>query len=624
MSGQRVQTTTSRHPRPARRPAGPALRTPALSRVQALAGNQATHRLAQAKLRLSRPDDRSEREAERLADRAAGGAELASLGRQGAPARPLPAGNLLAPLGSGQRLDPSSRADFEPFFGHDLSRVRVHTGEGAARSARALQAQAFTVGDEIVFGAGEYRPHAAAGKRLLAHELTHVAQQRATGTRLVQRRVTDRYSTIVDRLSYGIIDWAITDREAREVLGILNGLSERDLADTVVALERDGYLERLLDNVSRRDRDRYAVLVGRIHRYRPTHGTLERIADRLTYGVFDWAITERDAHDVLRTLSGLGFQQLRSIVARMVNEGYFDRLMDNLSAEDHRRFRAFIERLRRIRDEFRSLVTAHVAFLRRPPDPADPAQPSGAGQRIRTTVRTTGYGGQTPTFSSLPEDQQRDWRGRAAAVFRELRTSVQGTELEDILRRSRLRFDPEGAERLGTRPGSEAYAFVRGTNVLHVGRSWVRDAEENIRNVWQSIAHELGGHEEFGLTWSWEIMRASLRQLTEAERREALGATQSLFSAYGYLETELYAELRELPYRLPTSGGDRPSVDVPRQLRRLLNAFGPRVARTIVARFYYRVVQDPRISEQSRRFLYQSVQSVFPGGLFPLASPLGP
>jgi outer membrane lipoprotein SlyB len=63
-------------------------------------------------------------------------------------------------------------------FGRDFSRVRIHTDTKAAVSAKALNAAAYTVGREIVFGAGRYTPYSVEGKRLLAHELTHVIQQR--------------------------------------------------------------------------------------------------------------------------------------------------------------------------------------------------------------------------------------------------------------------------------------------------------------------------------------------------------------------------------------------------------------------------------------------------------------
>lgn len=74
-------------------------------------------------------------------------------------------------------LDEATRAFFEPRFGYDLGQVAVHTGSDAARSAGAVNAKAYTVGPEIVFGEGQYAPQSAEGKKLIAHELAHVVQQ---------------------------------------------------------------------------------------------------------------------------------------------------------------------------------------------------------------------------------------------------------------------------------------------------------------------------------------------------------------------------------------------------------------------------------------------------------------
>ncbi|MGA7180811.1 MAG: DUF4157 domain-containing protein [Thiobacillaceae bacterium] len=82
---------------------------------------------------------------------------------------------------SGARLDTASRAYFEPRFGFDFSQVRVHTDSRAAESARRIGAWAYTVADDVVFGAGQYAPGSATGRKLLAHELGHVAQQRMGG-----------------------------------------------------------------------------------------------------------------------------------------------------------------------------------------------------------------------------------------------------------------------------------------------------------------------------------------------------------------------------------------------------------------------------------------------------------
>lgn len=84
---------------------------------------------------------------------------------------------------SGQPLDSVTRVFMESRFGHDFSRVRVHTDAMAADSAQAIDARAYTSGRDIVFGAGRYAPGTADGLRLLAHELAHVVQQAGSSTR---------------------------------------------------------------------------------------------------------------------------------------------------------------------------------------------------------------------------------------------------------------------------------------------------------------------------------------------------------------------------------------------------------------------------------------------------------
>jgi len=78
--------------------------------------------------------------------------------------------------GGGQPLSENDRAFFEPRFGYDFGQVRMHTDTQAAESARAVNAQAFTVGKDVMFGAGQYAPETGGGRRLMAHELTHVVQ----------------------------------------------------------------------------------------------------------------------------------------------------------------------------------------------------------------------------------------------------------------------------------------------------------------------------------------------------------------------------------------------------------------------------------------------------------------
>ncbi len=77
----------------------------------------------------------------------------------------------------GRPLDAATLAVMEPRFGHDFSNVRIHTDAQAAASARAVNALAYTVGSDVVFDTGQYAPELHAGRKILAHELTHVVQQ---------------------------------------------------------------------------------------------------------------------------------------------------------------------------------------------------------------------------------------------------------------------------------------------------------------------------------------------------------------------------------------------------------------------------------------------------------------
>jgi outer membrane protein OmpA-like peptidoglycan-associated protein len=88
-------------------------------------------------------------------------------------------------------LDAKTRSFFEPRFGHDFSRVRVHADSEAAISARAMNATAYTVGPHIAFDSGKYEPHTRKGQELIAHELTHTLQQSQAAPEIGQPSVGD-------------------------------------------------------------------------------------------------------------------------------------------------------------------------------------------------------------------------------------------------------------------------------------------------------------------------------------------------------------------------------------------------------------------------------------------------
>lgn len=81
--------------------------------------------------------------------------------------------------GTGSALESGTRALMEERLGGDFTDVRIHTGAGADESARSIDALAYTVGSDVVFRSGHYAPDTPTGRRVLAHELTHVVQQKA-------------------------------------------------------------------------------------------------------------------------------------------------------------------------------------------------------------------------------------------------------------------------------------------------------------------------------------------------------------------------------------------------------------------------------------------------------------
>jgi Domain of unknown function (DUF4157)/Toxin with a conserved tryptophan and TIP tripeptide motif len=107
--------------------------------------------------------------------------ESGGAGGQSAP----PIVSQVLAAGGGQAMDSGTRQFMESRFGQDFSAVRIHTDSRAAESASAIQARAYTSGNNVVFGAGEYQPGSEGGRRLLAHELVHVGQQGSAG--VIQR-----------------------------------------------------------------------------------------------------------------------------------------------------------------------------------------------------------------------------------------------------------------------------------------------------------------------------------------------------------------------------------------------------------------------------------------------------
>lgn len=202
---------------------------------------------AQAKLTITAPDDPLEQEADRVAESVSQTAlahpreedEVQTTGPQGEP----------LPSSDGNPLPVTTRAFMESRLGADLSRVRLHVGSEAAQLNRAVRARAFTHGRDIFLGEGSDNLESSAGRRLLAHELTHTIQQGAARTRSTQWGLAETSGELIQRQVNPDASNAVNlDQEYRTAVQMgdwqaaaewLNGFSRIDIQNRLAVLTSD-------------------------------------------------------------------------------------------------------------------------------------------------------------------------------------------------------------------------------------------------------------------------------------------------------------------------------------------------------------------------------------------------
>jgi hypothetical protein len=136
--------------------------------------------------------------------------------------------------GGGTPLDNGTRGFMESRLGADFSDVRVHTDARASESARSVQAQAYTAGSEVVFQSGKYEPESDSGKRMLAHELTHVVQQRSGPVAGTPAPGGIQISHPSDRFEQA------AETSADRVMSSAPGLAPMSAGPTHAAVQREG------------------------------------------------------------------------------------------------------------------------------------------------------------------------------------------------------------------------------------------------------------------------------------------------------------------------------------------------------------------------------------------------
>lgn len=325
----------------------------------------------------------------------------------------------------------------------------------------------------------------------------------------------------------------------------------------------------------------------------------------------------KDQPDALRALV--------SLMPREDYEGFFEQLTP-AQVDRHGQFLQVLELMRSTGKTVRELAAEQRAFLK---DQAA-AEGQSIGEMVGGVVATKGYGGSEATaWKKLTSAQRLEWGRRFRAVVAAVKAAAPPDVAEIIHDAERqgggFRWSPEDVEK------SHAFAYtIDNSWELHCGVEWVKAAESDPASVHGNIAHEMGGHNYYGSELGYAIQKGAL---TKDEEKAAAKSGNSLFSAYGYMETEIFAELYEFPYNFPdTPGREYPSDtafetdkagndlthgqfknrgDVVRQLKRIKEAFAPDVARGLVDSLARRIQIDPRIVPMAKERFREAVLNVF-------------
>jgi len=505
---------------------------------------------------------------------------------------------------SGSPLPAAAQVFFSQRMGYDFSHVKIHTGSEAEQSAADINALAYAYKDHIVFNKGQYDPESAEGKKLLAHELTHVVQNSPN----IKRKVSSNYSDIDDYLSRGFFDWAITDADTYRVIStfytIQSSESKRNFYDTIKHMHSDGNLSTFFDQVPSDAESGHVSLLSLVRRIRDNKLSKEEMLEYQQS--LAWVTNAAEALDAVAVINGM-LPKDRFMSLSAVNRTEFDTFLSLIPETDDPKILKAIQNFTILNQG------TNIALL-------------GAYTRLHLVVQAymkgltleeflageasgRGYGSAPATkWSRTSTAQKKRWKKRFDKVYTDLKTKASPEIIamlnRAILKGGGIKFDEEACERNG------AFAFSNGTNWLTVGIHFVQAAEKNLNLVYANISHEIG-HDDYGNEQISEVMDEAL---TPAEQAAANASGNSLYSAYGYLESEIYAELREHKYVIigknPT---DDPDSDVEENLKQILVSMGAVVSGPLLIAFRNRISRDVNISASARSLFDTKLKLVFPG-----------
>jgi Domain of unknown function (DUF4157) len=541
----------------------------------------------------------------------------------------------------GQPLDGHTRSFMESRFDHDFSGIRIHTDGKAAESARAVNANAYTVGQDVAFREGRYAPKTYAGRNLLAHELTHAVQQQKTfpqpnrltvnldsrleteADAVAEAISTDRplprlslapSSVQLDDLDAGVAPASSAADQVRSALGevqyegagvgnfpkafsILGNLSTVELLNTVEKLGTD--VDILLSFSSgQSDLIKVTLYAAKYRRTRSLpSGELKEAQSAFS------ALNPQDQSLVktflLKTLDE------HDVSLFMVGEEKEIERLGKLQAE-------FWEKQRKQDEENAKKAAEETA--KKTGAPAPKAAPKVTiEESIKKEAGKRDFGtNPTVQWTTLSEADKKNWTDkRAPEAWNKAITSIKGTEIENVMKGKTFKFDPVKALEKGWFAGQDGTA-------LTFGMSFVENVEADPKNVWPILVHEMGGHHEYGTTYTTKIFNKAIETLPEPARTEMQKPENltRLYYAYQYSETEIYSALRQKRYDDPVSGtkpkhgGMLPEANITNHLNRIKTGFPSEVAKAILLELKKKVDASTEILDRDKQYFVRQVKAI--------------
>lgn len=444
----------------------------------------------------------------------------------------------------GQPLDADTRSFIEPRLAHDFSQVRVHTDAKAAESARSVNALAYTVGRDVVFGSGQYSPTTDEGRRLMAHELTHVAQQSMkTSTQLQTMGGEGALETEADR-NASLVTTGTDPLQQTPTVQFTNG-TRLQMKPVVAAPPSPALHFQMIMSFA-------SVMTGAdarvaLDQFKKMSAAERRRAFDSNYSTGEIslllkALPPADAADKYR-------EQVKQLLRWIEEEE--TRRASGKSDDEMAKLKATHMKDTAVADAKAAKLAAGSNEEPTAAEIAKAQEDAVAKTSIEPTV-TNRWGLLTPA-----KRLEKTKEGRKAIA--DMVAYAGKTHPELKLTTASFKLDFHGVDARGQGVLAMGGKDIAGKPVAVVGFDFVTAVQVNPAYAISTVVHEIFGHPEYaeyGTEYHLSLYDKAKAKAGFKKKPEGSKGRLVEQDAYGLQETEIYALMRELPFWTPVSAAD--------------------------------------------------------------------